>query len=148
MMAGPAAPFHPTIPPCSLANIKLAGDAPRRKEVVSLKMMPVGAPGPSAVFPHCWVGVGWVAGPGILTMRLTALPLPSNSVESPVPLSDTQNGLVGDATRPQGLTRHGSRRSASPAISDTRLCCAYLFAAVDQPADVNASIPAKRSFRI
>src|SRR5882724_7314242 len=124
-MPAPAAPFQPTITPCSLAKIKLAGDVPRRKEVVSLKITPVGAPGPNALFPHCCVGAGTLAGPGILTMRLIALPFPSNSVESPVLLSDTQKGLVGEATSPQGLTRHGSRRSASPVMSDTRLCCTY-----------------------
>src|ERR1700727_451922 len=68
-------------------------------------------------------------------------------VERPAPLAETQKGLVGDATMPQGFTRQGSTWSARPGRSETRLCCSYLFAARQQPAHAKA-IPNRVTFCI
>ena len=53
------------------------------------------------------------------------LPSPSYRVETPVPLSDTQNGPVGPSEMPQGLTRFGSVCLAGTEPSETRLVCSY-----------------------
>src|SRR5438552_1049424 len=71
---------------------------------VELNTMPVGAP------------------PGIVTTRLSILPLPwPYSVESPVPLSDTQIGFAPACAIPQGFTRLGSVCIALPEISESSL---------------------------
>src|SRR5437660_173631 len=44
-------------------------------------------------------------------------------VETPAPLSETQNGPVGLAARPQGLTRLGSVFWAMPAMSESMFVC-------------------------
>src|SRR5690348_165746 len=48
-----------------------------------------------------------------------AWPWPLYSVLSPVPSSDTQNGLPELAVRPHGFTRWGSVTCARPGMSDT-----------------------------
>src|SRR5262249_18645567 len=48
------------------------------------------------------------------------------SVETPVPLSETQKGLPALSEMPQGLTRWGSRFWATPGRSDTRFVCSTL----------------------
>jgi hypothetical protein len=70
----PAAPFQPTITPCSLENMRLAGVPPTGKAVVSLTIMPDAAPGPSVVLRHCPPGAVAPAGPGTLTSRVFGLP--------------------------------------------------------------------------
>src|SRR5450631_1231162 len=54
-------------------------------------------------------------------------------VESPVPASHVQKGLVAEATRPHALTRRVSVKSAAGLVTDaasaTRLCTRYPVAA-------------------
>ena len=58
---------------------------------------------------------------GIVTTNGRGAPLPSYRVETPLPLSATHHGLVGDRVNPQGLTRFGSTVGATPGRSETRL---------------------------
>lgn len=56
---------------------------------------------------------------------LTGMPFtaPRYSVATSAPLSDTHNGLVGEALIPHGLTKFVSCTWATPGWSDTRLVC-------------------------
>src|SRR5215472_12701717 len=47
-------------------------------------------------------------------------------VASPVPLSETQIGLMEEKAIPHGLTNCGSVVAATPGISDTRFVCVKL----------------------
>src|SRR5258706_9661343 len=106
--------FHPTILPSSVAKMNEDGlPGAALKNEVPLKMTPVAVP--PALPP----------GAGMVTFRAIGPPLPLYSVERPDALSATQNGLVGEATMPQGFTSAGSTRSAAPCKSETRLCCTY-----------------------
>jgi hypothetical protein len=51
-----------------------------------------------------------------------AVALVEYTVANPVPLSLIQNGEVADCEIPQGFTRLGSVRSATPAVSAIKLC--------------------------
>ena len=51
------------------------------------------------------------------------VPWPLYRVERPVLLSETQNGLLALALRPQGLTRLGSKLAAMPWTLETRSVC-------------------------
>src|SRR5258708_11928251 len=105
--------FHPTMVPSSVEKMNDAGmPGAALKDEVPLNIAPVGAP------PVLAVGVA------MATINALATPLPLYSVDKPVLLSDTQNGLVGEATNPHGFTRPGSTLSAMPGRSETRLCCA------------------------
>src|SRR5262245_52844263 len=84
-----------------------------KKSPVSLKTIPVGVP------PVGLVGVGMVTTSG--ETRGKACPRPLYSVDTPPLLSATQNGEVGPKARPQGLTRFGSVKRATPSMSETRL---------------------------
>src|SRR5262245_15650906 len=86
----------------------------RNSEVLPLKTIPVGV----EVVP-----AGLPAGGGIFTSSPSLAPVPSYSVEKPVPLSLTHQGLVALAARPQGLTSFGSITGAETAPSETRLVC-------------------------
>ena len=57
----------------------------------------------------------------------TGLPFtsPLYSVETSVPLSETQIGVFGPCDIPHGLTRFGSVSWATPGWSETRLVCTY-----------------------
>src|SRR5262245_28752637 len=85
-----------------------------RKAVVLLKTWPVTLPSP-----------------GMMTVRVcfTTCSSPEASlvttykVETPVPLSLTQNGLVGLEASPQALTSNGSCSCATPGRSETRFSC-------------------------
>jgi len=79
------------------------------KSVVLLNTCPVGDPGP----------VPLAAG-GTVTTSGMMFPTPPYRVETPVPLSETQNGPLGDAEMPQELTRFGSVLRARPGTSETR----------------------------
>src|SRR5947209_18491854 len=69
-----------------------------------LNTTPVGVPVP--VLPE---------GGGTVTVSGTLAPAPLYSVLTPAPLSEIQNGLVGEWVRPQGLTRFGSIVTAGTA---------------------------------
>ena len=89
--------------------------------------MPVGAAGPSS--------------PGTETTSDCATPLPSYRVESPLPLSATQEKPAGLKTSPQGLTRLGSVWAAGTKPSETRLVCWYPVAANAFVAAASRTIP-------
>src|SRR5262245_3713413 len=65
-------------------------------------------------------------GPGIFTTGDCGVPAVVDSVDTPVPLSETQKGLPPLSEMPQGLTRLGSRVLATPGRSDTRFVCSTL----------------------
>src|SRR5258706_9702619 len=96
--------FQPEIVPSSVSKRNRAGPdvlpCVITKPLVPLKTVPVGVPGPE---PEAC---------GMLTTRGepggNGLPLPLYSVETPVPLSETQKGLEELSEIPQGLTRWGS----------------------------------------
>src|ERR1700761_8003520 len=78
----------------------------------------------------CPVGVPPLLSPPAAGMVIAACPAaasgvpePLYSVARPLPLSETQNGEVGDMEMPQGLIRLGSITAAGTAPSDTRLVC-------------------------
>src|SRR5262249_10114745 len=64
------------------------------------------------------VGLGMVTTSGVAVGK--ALPWPLYSVATPAPLSATQKGDVELNPSPQGLTRFGSVKRATPSISETR----------------------------
>src|SRR5215468_4666333 len=114
--------FQPRIVPSSVAKMK--NDLPDMepweiaKSFVALNTMPVGVPPVGA------------PGAGIVTTRGEgptgkACPFALYRVDRPDPLSETQKGEVELETRPQGLTRLGSVKRATPAISETRFTRVY-----------------------
>src|SRR5438874_5895252 len=121
--------------PSSVAKMKIAGTdlplAETTKLGVPLKTSPVGADCESAV------------GPGMVTTRGAAglgagVPSPRYSVDVPVPLLAIQTGLVSEKAIPHAFTRWGSVRSATPAISETRLTRRYSCARAAAPAKESA----------
>src|SRR5436190_17682985 len=84
------------------------------KPPLPLKITPVGA----AVVP-----AGLPVGAGMVTVSGTFTPPPLYSVDTPVPLSATHQGVVGPCTNPQGLTRFGSWNIATLGRSETRFVC-------------------------
>src|SRR4051812_17051250 len=92
---------QPAIVPCSVAKINalaaLVLPFDTTKPVEALNTMPVGAPGSALVI-----------GPGICTIRGTALPLPSYNVDVPLWLLATQTAPVGLNAMPHVLTRFAS----------------------------------------
>src|SRR6185295_16215445 len=97
---------HAAIVPCSVAKRNRAGpETPpfvTMKSPDPLKTMPVGLP------------------PGMVTTSDWGFPLPSYSVDTPVPPSATQTNPNGLNATPQPLTRFGSVCSAAPGTSETR----------------------------
>src|SRR6267378_8286944 len=87
----PAAPFHPAIVPFSVANMNRAfAPFESPNEPVLLNTCPVGTPGTAP------------PGPGMVTTRPCFTPAPLYSVDTPVPASETQNGLVALNEMPHG----------------------------------------------
>src|SRR6266536_1785800 len=101
-------PDQPEMVPSSVTKMKRA--APKSEP--PLKTIPVGADGGTPP-----------TGGGTVTTSASFWPAPLYSVETPVPLSATHQGLVALRARPHGLTRFGSVTGASPGISETRLVC-------------------------
>src|SRR6266513_401667 len=99
---------QPEMVPSSVTKMKCA---PPKSEL-PLKTIPVGADGGTPP-----------KGGGTVTTSGIFWPAPVYSVETPVPLSATHQGLVALAVRPHGLTRSGSVTGARPGISETRLVC-------------------------
>src|SRR5271166_5445957 len=99
----PFEPCHEEMVPSSVAKMKFAG--------LGLKTWPSGAAVP--VDPM---------GGGMVTTSERGVPVLLYNVASPVPLSETQNGLVGEKDTPHGLTRLGSVHAARPGMSETRFC--------------------------
>src|SRR5262245_38387284 len=101
--------FQPEMVPSSVANRNRAGPwrmpADTTKSELLLKAIPVGAAVP--VFPG---GSGMVTTIGAAGGK--ALPEPSYTVDTPVPLSEIQKGPAGEAVMPHGLTRCLSRCAA------------------------------------
>src|ERR1700722_6835731 len=101
--------------PSKLSKMKLElvpfmGNAPPPTTI------PVGVPGLLPV-------LGAAGTAGFVPLILNAVAEEVYTVESPVPVSATQNGLVAEVTLPQGLTRFGSTKSApAPAVSATIVC--------------------------
>jgi hypothetical protein len=69
-------------------------------------------------------------GGGTVTTSALGFPWPLYKVDTPVPLSEIQNALVGDNEIPQGFFRLGSVLAARPGISETRLV--WITEAADQ----------------
>src|SRR5919108_6312782 len=93
--------FHPAMVPSSVTKRNIAfAPGPTRNPVVALKTVPVGAevPVPSGV--------------GIFTTRGCATPAALYRVETPVPLSDTHQGLPLPRESPQAFTRFESTLGA------------------------------------
>src|SRR5271165_4745825 len=105
--------FQPAMVPSSVQNRNEAGFpvATVNEGESGLKSTPLTAPG--LVDP---------AGPGMFTIREIAVPVPSYSVEVPVPLLPIQKGLPPLNPLPHGFTRFLSTWSATSGKSDTRLC--------------------------
>src|SRR5438132_11271517 len=97
MVRLPCEGCHPRICPASVSNTKKA------LRVVDQKTRPVGLI-------------------GTCTIRGTGVPSARYNVETFVPLSDTHQGDVGAAARPQALTRFGSTNIAMPGTFETRGC--------------------------
>src|SRR5438552_4001634 len=114
---GSALGFQPEIVPSSVAKMKRLGPdalAPETtKSLVPLKTFPVGA---ELVPPS---GGGIVTTSGEPTGK--GVSSPRYSVDTPLPLSETHQGLVGPCDRPQGLTRFRSVTPAIPGMSETKL---------------------------
>src|SRR6266567_2006021 len=109
--------FQPDIVPSSVSKMnRLEKDVPFSKTLkppLPLKITPVGA----AVVP-----AGLPSGTGIVTVSgtfTTGTLWVLYSVDTPVPLSATHQGVVGPCTNPHGFTRFPSVNWASPAMSDT-----------------------------
>src|SRR5438552_4175832 len=88
------------------------------KPPLLLKITPVGAAVVPAGLP---LGAGMVTTNGIPTGN--PWPRPLYSVDTPVPLSATHQGVVGPCTNPQELTRFGSWNIATLGRSETRFVC-------------------------
>src|SRR5437016_4053706 len=98
---------------------------------VELNTMPVGAP------------------LGIVTTKPPMLPVPwSYRVDRPVPLSDTQMGLLPDCAMPHGFTRFGSVCAAFPAISESSLVILNAVAPIAGEASSARATARLRSFLI
>src|SRR6266566_3205031 len=110
--------FQPDIVPSSVSKMNtLEKDVPfseTLKPPLPLKITPVGA----AVVP-----AGLPAGGGMVTVSGTFTPWPVYSVDTPVPLSETHQGVAGPCTNPQGFTRFPSVNCAAPTRSETRFVC-------------------------
>src|SRR5579863_2501128 len=105
--------LHAEMVPSSVEKRKCAVAVPVAvKPATEFAMVPDGA----AVFV-C------PAGGGIVTTSDWIAPVLLYRVESPVPLSAIQNGLVALNEIPQGLTRFVSVTAAIPGRSETRLLC-------------------------
>src|SRR6266705_4885596 len=124
-LVGSALGFQPDIVPSSVAKMKRLGPDPfgpvTTKSLVPLKILPVGA----EVVP-----AGLPPGGGMVTTSCiggeptwSAVPSPLYTVATPVPLSETHQGLVGLCDRPQELTRFGSWNLAILGRSETRFVC-------------------------
>src|SRR5262245_42810334 len=118
---------QPEMVPSSVSNRKTAAAGPLPlAETLNpplappkvLNTAPVGVPS----VPRGSAG----GGPGIFTTSDCGVPAVLYSVDTPVPLSETQNGLPPLSAMPQGLTRWGSRFAATPGRSDTRFVCSTL----------------------
>src|SRR5438094_5509227 len=98
-------PAHPSTVPSSVANRNRLGAGPVRdgttKSQVMLETGPVAVP------------VSVPSGAGICTVRFTLSPAPVSSVDTLLPLSETQLGLVSLDERPHGFTRLSSFKGAS-----------------------------------
>src|ERR1051325_4330612 len=107
--------FQPEMVPSSVAKMKTAGPELPPEETtksgVPLKTMPVGA---AVSLDPC--------GGGMVTVSASFCAFVLYSVDTPVPLSAIQKGLVGLKAMPQGFLRLGSVVTARPGMSDTRLC--------------------------
>src|SRR5438105_14146245 len=99
-------PAHPSTVPSSVANRNRLGAGPvgdgTTKSEVMLETVPVGVP------------VSVPSGAGICTVRFTLSPAPGYSVDTLLPLSETQIGLLSLDDRPHGLTSSGSFPCAIP----------------------------------
>src|SRR5215467_15465191 len=99
--------FQPEIVPSSVAKMnRLGAETPfsvTTKSLVPLKILPVGAEVVPAGLPF---GGGMVTTSGEPTGN--GVPSPLYSVDTPLPLSETHQGVAGPCERPQGLTRFGS----------------------------------------
>src|SRR5690348_4969326 len=93
----PCAPFHASILPDSVENMKVAGVAPIRNCVVGLKTCPVGPP-----------DVLTTSGPPC------GAPEALYNVATFVTWSETQKGLVGENDTPQGFFKFESVTAARP----------------------------------
>src|SRR5437660_145359 len=117
-LVGLALGFQPDIVPSSVAKMKRLGPDPlfpvTTKSLVPLKTLPVGAEVVPAGLPF---------GGGIVTTSGIGVPSPLYSVDTPVPLSETHQGLVGLCDRPQGFFRFESVKRAKPGMSETRFVC-------------------------
>src|SRR3954452_3155561 len=106
--------LHPLMIPASEEKRKRAAPevAPEdtTNPVPSLNTAPVGAP----------PGMATVRGTFVTGVFPTA---PEYRVDTSVPLSATQAGVVGPKVSPQALTRSASRSSAASGRSETRLRC-------------------------
>ena len=105
--------FQPLITPASEENRKRDGLPSMAKPSPPLNTVPVGAP------------CGILTTSGTVVTAWAALLAPEYSVETSVPLSATQAGVLGPNDSPQALTRLGSVTSAAPGMSATRLRCWY-----------------------
>src|SRR3954447_3851603 len=102
----PAVEFHAAIVPDRVANRNVEAAPFRRKLPVpaELKVWPVGPPATETTRP-CFT------------------PRPLYNVDTFVPWSDSQKGLVGAKDIPQGLISCESVTVASPLTLETRLVC-------------------------
>src|ERR1035441_4024972 len=115
LFASAAAP-HPDIVPSRVSKIKLELTPVFTGKDPLPITMPVGVP----LAPPL-LGAGGTL--GLVPLILNAVAEFVYTVESPVPVSLTQKGLVAEVTLPQGFTRFGSTRSAPAlAVSAIRLC--------------------------
>src|SRR5262245_5245792 len=83
-------------------------------------MSPLNAPAPAPLLKTCPVGFpappggittppdGSGGDPNVTLLATLVVGLTEYKVETPVPLSETQNGLAPEVEMPQGLTRNGS----------------------------------------
>ena len=83
---------------------------------VELNTIPVGLPDSVLVLDAGIVTTSGLPGGALAPVGLYR-------VDTPVPLSAIQMVSLGEATMPQGLTRFGSSRCATPGMSETRFVC-------------------------
>src|SRR5690242_5363686 len=113
------------MPPSSVAQRKRAAvpaPAIRKSFVDGFDVMPVGTPCPAPL------AAGMITGEG----GEIAVPDPLYSVDVPLPLFETQIGLVASIAMPHPLTRFGSILAATPGRSATSFVTAY------RPSSANA----------